>query len=92
MISDMKKYTFLVYHKEYRKFLTQLGNIGVLHVIERDELKEDELLIEKNSLIDLYSNALKSINTAEEKNPSIDQSDKQNERTTPEQLLARVEE
>jgi V/A-type H+/Na+-transporting ATPase subunit I len=36
MIVPMKKYSFLVYHKEYDQFLEQIRNIGVLHVIEKD--------------------------------------------------------
>jgi V/A-type H+-transporting ATPase subunit I len=38
----MKKHTFLVFHREYRQFLEQLGTLGVLHVIERGEAGQDE--------------------------------------------------
>lgn len=37
MICKMKKYTFLVYHKEYESFLTQLREVGVMHVSEKAE-------------------------------------------------------
>jgi V/A-type H+-transporting ATPase subunit I len=36
MILKMKKYTFLVYHKQYTNFLEKIREIGLLHVIERD--------------------------------------------------------
>ena len=34
MITPMKKYTFLVYHKEYEAFLKTLGRLGVIHIGE----------------------------------------------------------
>lgn len=37
MICKMKKYTFLVYHKEYENFLIKLREIGVMHVSEKAE-------------------------------------------------------
>jgi len=44
MITTMRKYTFLVFHREYMEFLKQLGTLGVLHVIERGEAEQDEKL------------------------------------------------
>ena len=32
MITRMKKLTLLIYHKEYEAFLTQMQQLGVLHV------------------------------------------------------------
>ena len=56
MISQMKKYTFLVFHRDYEAFLSQLRDLGVVHItqkaaglIENDETlqaalqREDEL-------------------------------------------------
>ena len=56
MITQMKKYTFLVFHRDYEAFLTQLRDLGVVHItqkaaglIENDEnlqaalQQEDEL-------------------------------------------------
>jgi V/A-type H+-transporting ATPase subunit I len=37
MIVKMKKYAFLVYHKDYRHFLNSLQQQGVLHVKERGQ-------------------------------------------------------
>ena len=42
MISPMKKYAFLVYHKEYEKFLEGIQNLGVVHVIEKQSGVIDE--------------------------------------------------
>ena len=35
MISKMKKYTFLVFHRDYEAFLTQLRELGVVHITEK---------------------------------------------------------
>lgn len=35
MISQMKKYTFLVFHRDYETFLTQLRDLGVVHITEK---------------------------------------------------------
>ena len=35
MITQMKKYTFLVFHREYDTFLEQLREVGVVHVTEK---------------------------------------------------------
>ena len=35
MITQMKKYTFLVFHREYEAFLEQLREVGVVHVTEK---------------------------------------------------------
>ncbi len=37
MIEKMKKYTFLVYHKEYTTFLEEIRELGVVHVIEKEQ-------------------------------------------------------
>jgi len=37
MIEPMKKYSFLVFHKEYRKFLLDLRRQGVVHIIEKEK-------------------------------------------------------
>ena len=53
MITQMKKYTFLVFHREYDAFLEKLRNVGVLHVNEKAEgYSEDGALQEKIVLAD----------------------------------------
>ncbi len=42
MITPMRKYSFLVYHKDYSKFLEDIQELGVLHIIEKKgELSEE---------------------------------------------------
>ena len=47
MIVPMKKYSFLIYHKDYVEFLDGLRDIGVLHVIEKQtgEFEDEKLRI-----------------------------------------------
>ncbi len=37
MIQPMTKYSFLVFHSDYRKFLLDLRRLGVVHVIEKEK-------------------------------------------------------
>lgn len=55
MITQMKKYTFLVFHKEYDAFLEQLREAGVVHVSEKaqgaaEDPKLQELLQKQKEL------------------------------------------
>lgn len=66
MITPMKKYSFLVYHKEYDKFLNDLREVGVLHVIEKESGElEDENLREQYDLINQYNKAIKFLSSRE---------------------------
>ncbi len=45
MITQMKKYTFLVFHRDYDTFLTQLRDLGVVHITEKAAgMADDEQL------------------------------------------------
>ena len=46
MIEQMKKYTFLVFHRDYEPFLTQLRELGVVHITQKAEgiIEDDEHL------------------------------------------------
>ena len=45
MISKMKKYSFLIFHKEYENFLLKLRELGAVHVQEKQsgEIASEEL-------------------------------------------------
>ena len=46
MIVPMVKYSFLIYHQEYDEFLSDLQNLGVVDIIDRDvELDDDGSVI-----------------------------------------------
>jgi len=60
MIIKMKKYSFLVYHKNYTDFLNAIREIGVLHVIEKKEgIAENDALREKMMISSRIKSALK---------------------------------
>lgn len=66
MITPMKKYSFLVYHKEYNDFLKELKEVGVLHVIEKESgAIENESLREQYELINQYNKAIKFLSGRE---------------------------
>ena len=46
MISQMKKYTFLVFHRDYEPFLEQLRDLGVVHITQKAAglIEDDEAL------------------------------------------------
>ena len=44
MIAKMEKLTFLIYHKEYEHFLTELRTLGVVHVELKQQGESDEKL------------------------------------------------
>lgn len=41
MIATMKKITFLAFHKDYDRFLTDLRELGLIHVAETDKTAEE---------------------------------------------------
>lgn len=43
MIIPMKKYSFLVHHQDYRNFLDELQELGVIDIIESDVELDDEM-------------------------------------------------
>ncbi len=71
MITPMKKYSFLVYHNDYREFLSSLGELGVLHVIESKGDDREESLREDEKEIEHIDKALDILNTGEENDVNI---------------------
>lgn len=68
MILKMKRYTFLVYHKQYNEFLEKIRETGVLHVIEKtDGIAENETLRDKMQLASRVKNALKQLEKRRQK-------------------------
>ena len=48
MITKMKKLTFLVYHKEYEDFLNSLRELGVVHVVEKQQGVAENAELQEN--------------------------------------------
>ncbi len=73
MIARMKKYAFLVFHKEYEEFLRELGNLGILHVIEREDGERDENLNQLESQLERTNEMLTVLSKAGEERPDADE-------------------
>ena len=61
MISKMKKLTFLIYHQEYEAFLSQIRELGVIHVQERQAGLMNDDLQKSLSRRALYKDVLKDM-------------------------------
>ncbi|MDR2920106.1 MAG: ATPase [Tannerella sp.] len=70
MIKKMRKYAFMIYHKEYNSFLTTLQDLGVVHIQEtqsithRTDLQD---MISQRKRVETLIDMLKKINEASEK-------------------------
>ncbi|MDD4224200.1 MAG: hypothetical protein PHD87_06400 [Candidatus Cloacimonetes bacterium] len=56
MIEKMRKYSFVLYHKDYEAFLAELQKLGVLHLI-RNTNDKTESLVRSLELIERYAEA-----------------------------------
>lgn len=66
MIVPMKKYAFLVYHREYNQFLEGIRDLGVVHVIEKQSGEiEDEAIREAYREINELNSAIKFLSKRE---------------------------
>jgi V/A-type H+/Na+-transporting ATPase subunit I len=62
MILKMKKYTFLVYHKQYTDFLEKIRELGLLHIVERGKGTPDsDALMEKMQFAARIKNVIKQL-------------------------------
>lgn len=43
MITPMLKYSFIIYHNDYKSFLKKLREKGVVHIVQREQELDDEL-------------------------------------------------
>jgi V/A-type H+/Na+-transporting ATPase subunit I len=60
MILPMKKVTFLVYHRDYNRFLNELHDLGAVHVIKADAEERTELRNQRDN-IEKHQEAIRSL-------------------------------
>lgn len=68
MIIPMKKYAFMVYHKEYDQFLESLRELGVVHIKETKSIADQadlQEMINERKRINVLMRELKRINESE---------------------------
>jgi V/A-type H+/Na+-transporting ATPase subunit I len=62
MIAKLKKFTFLVYHREYKELLTTLRDAGVVHIIEKGKSQEEQQTGDSMTvLLKRYDNAVREL-------------------------------
>jgi V/A-type H+/Na+-transporting ATPase subunit I len=62
MIVKMKRYSFLIFHRQYEDFLIKLRETGVLHVLEKQEgIEENDLLRERMQLASQVKSAIAAL-------------------------------
>ena len=79
MILKMRRYSFLIYHKQYTDFLEKIRDLGVLHVIEKTNVaSENESLIEKMQFSARIKNTIKQLEKFIPKDTKINEEIPQN--------------
>ena len=58
MIEKMRKYTFVLYHQDYQKFLADLQKLGVVHLVQNTE-ERTETLIQNMQQLEEYAEQLR---------------------------------
>ncbi|MEG2514863.1 MAG: V-type ATP synthase subunit I, partial [Bacteroidaceae bacterium] len=48
MITKMKKFTFLVFYKDYEEFLLNIRELGVVHIAEKMQGTPDNAELQEN--------------------------------------------
>lgn len=61
MIAEIKKYTFLVHHRDYKDLLDLLRDAGAVHIIEKRKLEEDSDPGKELKLLRKYKEAIQKL-------------------------------
>lgn len=76
MITKMKKYTFLVFHQDYNRFLERLREAGVVHIAEKgDANPADEEIQQQMTLLQQLRTAIGEAKALLPKQPVMGSSD-----------------
>jgi len=64
MITRMKKYDFLIYHKDYQHILLKLRELGVIHIVQKQLgiISDDNELVHLIDIDKRYRNVIESLN------------------------------
>jgi len=70
MIVRMKKYNFLIYHKDYQSFLLKLRELGVVHIVQKQlgAMGENNDLLEFMKLEKRYQDVIRILNRINNEN------------------------
>lgn len=91
MIAKLKKYTFLVYHREYKELLTILRDAGVVHIIEKGKSQEEQQTGDSTTvLLKRYDNAVRELSRRIPEDSAI--ADSQGDSPAAETIISQLEE
>jgi V/A-type H+-transporting ATPase subunit I len=70
MIAKMKKYDFLIYHKDYQPFLLKLRELGLVHIVQKQlgVFSEENELTNWINLEKRYQEVIRNLNRVNEEN------------------------
>jgi hypothetical protein len=86
----MKKLTFLVFYKEYQEFLDRMGELGVLHVVQKQQGALDNAEVqEQMRLLSRYAAAIEALQKVEAASPNPSQGGELGSAMTESPLLGR---
>jgi len=70
MITKMKKYDFLIYHKDYHPFLLKLRALGIVHVVQKQlgVFSENSELVDWMNREKRYQEAIRNLNRINDEN------------------------
>ncbi|HOO99222.1 MAG TPA: V-type ATPase 116kDa subunit family protein [Bacteroidales bacterium] len=61
MIAEIKKYTFLIHHSDYKELLDSLRKLGVVHIVQKRKLDESSSSGNEIKLLGKYRDAIRKI-------------------------------
>jgi len=61
MITEVKKYTFIVHHSDYSSLLDSLGDLGVVHIVEKRKLDENSPVGDDMKALNKYREAIRKL-------------------------------
>jgi len=61
MIAEIRKYTFLVHHRDYESLLKSLYEAGVMHIVEKRKFDESSAINDDIELLGKYKSVIKHL-------------------------------
>lgn len=61
MITEVKKYTFIVHHSDYSSLLDSLRDLGVVHIVEKRKLDENSPVGDDMKALNKYREAIRKL-------------------------------
>jgi len=75
MIAGIKKYTFLVHHRDYADLLNSLRDAGVVHITEKRKLDEGSEIQDDINLLKRYRSAIRELSSLAPRSGATDQTE-----------------